>query len=92
MGAPIFAGGIGQKCHAFLVRDFTKSWMVGGKSGDFSLCACRFLLGDGTKALCFFGAKLHKITEHWRGKGVLFVLGGLVFCWEIVQKNRDFSM
>lgn len=63
----------------FLVRDFTKSWIAAGKLGDFSLCACRFLLGDGTKALCFFGAELYKITEYWRGKGALFALGGLVF-------------
>lgn len=38
-----------------------------------------FSLGDSTKAPCFFGAELYKITECWRGKGALFALGGLVF-------------
>lgn len=36
----------------------------------------RFLLGDGTKAPCFFGVELYKITECCRGRGGLLPLVG----------------
>ena len=63
---PAWAGfrwGIAQKFRDFSTRNYTKLWSTAGGGGGFLPWVGRFLLGDSTKALCFFDEELYKIME-----------------------------
>ena len=79
LGGAVFDGRLHKSAVLFAMKNYIKSLNAAGGGGGFLPWVGRFLLGDSTKALCFFDVELYKIMECWRGMGRFFVLRGQVF-------------